>query len=352
MKRFIIGGIHIAYWSLYFILLFVMFLLTKVAASDQTLSFQLGFRMWMRAMLPLAIIPGVIGFYGSYAWLFPRYFVRKEFGKFFMGSMLLLPAIALLSLFTVWLVIPGGSSLSNNTDGLIFVVLLVMVMAAINMAIGTVIRGFVTSYYDIQLKEELARESARLEQELVKAQLSPHFLFNTLNNIDVLIQRDPSRASNYLIKLSEILRYMLYDTKEEMRSLQSEIHHIEKYVELQRIRSSVDNYITLEKKGDISEAIVMPMIYLPFIENAFKYAEHKKIEGAVQIRWEVTNSEIHFFCSNVFSSDMKNHHAKNDGGLGNELMIKRLSLLYPNNHKLQMEEKDERYTVTLELPLH
>lgn len=350
MKRLIIGGIHFGYWSMYALLLSVMFLLTQAAAKDPDLSLAQGIRMWTRAMLPLAILPGVIGFYGAYSWLYPLFFTRKKIGKFIGGSIALLPIAVLISLSALWLLIPQTLSSTYRAEEVISMALLMMIMAAINIVIGTVVRGFITAYTDIQLKEELTRESARLEQALVKAQISPHFLFNTLNNIDVLIQRDPTRASDYLMKLSEILRYMLYDAKEEKRSLQSEIEHIEKYVELQRIRSSLANYITLEKTGNTSAASVMPMIFLPFIENAFKYAEHKKEEAAIQIRWDVTDAEIHFSCSNTFSPNTVDHTLREEGGLGNELIIKRLRLLYPQTHHLKMEEKEDRYYVSLKLP--
>ena len=222
-------------------------------------------------------------------------------------------------------------------------------MSSINLIIGTVIKGFITSYNDIHIKEALTRQTSELEMQLVRSQLSPHFLFNTLNNIDVLIQRDPDKASEYLIQLSEILRFMLYEAKDELRPLSKEIEHIERYVALQRIRTNINNYVILQTSGNTNEALVMPLLFLPFIENAFKYAEHKKEEAAIQIEWIVNDLEILFSCSNTFELSHHIHHAKNEGGLGNELIKKRLQLLYPDSHELMIEEKENRYTIRLKL---
>lgn len=352
MKRLILVGIHLGYWGMYVLLLSIMFLLTTLASQDPVLTSNgLGIKIWFRAMLPLAIAPGLIGFYGSYLWLFPHFFLKKKFGKFILGSLGVMTVSVLVSLPIVLLIIPKTSEPNYDWDGFFFMGIIMFLMATINLIIGTVIKGFITSFHDIHIKEALTRQTSELEMQLVRSQLSPHFLFNTLNNIDVLIQRDPPKASEYLIKLSEILRFMLYEAKDELRPLSQEIDHITRYVELQRIRTNVEHYVDLRTTGNINRAQVMPLVFLPFIENAFKYAEHKKEAGSIAIAWQVDEKEITFTCSNLFDISHQNHHAKNEGGLGNDLIKKRLQLLYPDSHELTMEEKDHRFFVTLKLPL-
>src|SRR6185503_21279079 len=117
------------------------------------------------------------------------------------------------------------------------------VIAAIHGTIALVIRGFITWYTEIKLKEELAQRNFEMELALIKSQINPHFLFNTINNIDVLITKQPELASLYLNKLSDILRYMIYETKTEKISLATELDYIEKYLELQKIRTTNPNYV-------------------------------------------------------------------------------------------------------------
>ncbi len=119
------------------------------------------------------------------------------------------------------------------------VILLLGVIAFANGVLALVIRGFITFYGEIRLKEDLKRQNAELELALIKSQISPHFLFNTLNNIDVLIEKDAfARASSYLNKLSDILRFMLYETKTDRISIGEELRYIREYIELQMIRTA------------------------------------------------------------------------------------------------------------------
>src|ERR1044071_687955 len=115
-----------------------------------------------------------------------------------------------------------------------------------------------------------------MELALIKSQINPHFLFNTINNIDVLIAKDSAKASEYLNKLSGILRYMIYETRNEKISLAGELDYIEKYLELQKIRTANPDYVNFQISGEANNLKIAPMILFPFIENAFKHTENKK----------------------------------------------------------------------------
>jgi two-component system LytT family sensor kinase len=169
-------------------------------------------------------------------------------------------------------------------------------------------------------------------------------LFNTINNIDILIEKDPKTASSYLNKLSEMMRFMLYETKTETISLESEVKYIEKYVELQKIRTSNPDFVKMSIKGNANGKKIVPMLFIPFIENAFKHVSNKKTENAIEIHLEIANNKIEFECSNWYSTTV----GKTDG-IGNELIQKRLNLLYPNKHVLQIVKSQDRYTVKLTL---
>ncbi|HXD92543.1 MAG TPA: sensor histidine kinase [Bacteroidia bacterium] len=184
-----------------------------------------------------------------------------------------------------------------------------------------------------------------MELALVKNQINPHFLFNTINNIDVMIAKDAGQASAYLNKLSDIMRFMLYETKTEKIPLSKELTYIEKYIDLQKIRTSNINYVNYHVEGDGGNLVIAPMLFIPFIENAFKHAENKKLDNAVNIKLTLSKEMITFECENKFSESASNNDEQS--GLGNELIAKRLQLLYPNKHTLDVSNKNQTYHVKL-----
>ena len=193
----------------------------------------------------------------------------------------------------------------------------------------------------------MRQKNFETELALIKAQLNPHFLFNTINNIDVLIQKDAEKASLYLNKLSDMLRFLLYESKNEMIPLEKEIEYIEKYIELQRIRTSNSAFVKFTVEGDPNRRMIASMLFIPFIENAFKYAENKKADEAISIHLEITPGTFRFQCRNIVATNAQS--APETGGLGNELIRKRLDLLYPGKHSLQAGKNGNAYLVNLEI---
>jgi len=226
---------------------------------------------------------------------------------------------------------------------------LIGVNALLNGVLGLVMRGFISWYGDIKLKEDLNKKNYETELALIKSQINPHFLFNTINNIDVLIMKDPSRASDYLNKLSDMMRFMLYETKTEKIPLSKELEYITKYVELQKIRTSNPNYVRYTTHGDPNSVLIEPMLLIPFIENAFKHSENKKIENAIRVAISIENDTIRFECENNHA--LVSQKEPQYGGLGNELIMKRLLLLYPGRHTFETVNTDGIYKVNLVLYL-
>ena len=187
-------------------------------------------------------------------------------------------------------------------------------ISLVNGATGLVMKGFFTWYNDIKVKVDLAKKNYEMELALVKSQINPHFLFNTINNIDVLITKDATRASEYLNKLSDIMRFMLYETKPAKIPLNKELTYIEKFIELQKIRTTNPHYINYTVKGDATNLMIPPMLLIPFIENAFKHAENKKAENAININLDIEQEKFIFKCENTYNqnSQMKQEHS----GLG------------------------------------
>ncbi len=215
--------------------------------------------------------------------------------------------------------------------------------------IAMVINGFITWYNEIKLKEALTEKNHAMEMALVRSQLDPHLLFNTINNIDTLILKNPESASAYLNKLSEILRFVLYETKGDKILLSQEIAYIEKYIALQKIRTSNENYVHFQVTGNPGGRTVAPVVFIPFIENAFKHTYNKKLDNAISITLDIYPDRIDMTCVNKLDAKTTSPPNKN-GGLGHELAQKRLDLIYHGKHTLSIQKNEDQYTVRLTIP--
>lgn len=355
MKKLVIVLLHIGYWimfSLLWIIIIVAFIEGRSAGSASIP--QIAFRM--SGFLGFLIVVSSIGFYFFYTFLFSRYFNQRKILSLIIYGILVALAGGLIGEILLSVIVGGvgdnkGERIfpNHSISEIILVIILISVNVLANGIIGLVMKGFITSYNDIKLKKELNKRNYEMEIALMKAQINPHFLFNTINNIDVLIQKDSIKASEYLNKLSDIMRFMLYETKTEKITLAKEMSYIEKYIELQRIRTTNPNYVKYEVKGSVDSLLIEPMLFIPFIENAFKHSENKKLDNAIKIHFVIEKDEIKFECENVYSADvqMKPEHS----GLGNELIQRRLILLYPNKHTFDVANKNGVYKVNLLLSL-
>lgn len=213
---------------------------------------------------------------------------------------------------------------------------------------GSLLKGFISWNQNLHLKTELENKSLKNELSMLKAQLSPHFLFNTLNNIDSLIYKSQDEASAMLIRLSELLRYMLYDSDSKEVSIEREIEYVQQLTDLQKLRFEDDNFIALNIDNQNPDFRIAPLLLLPFVENAFKFVSNPKELPAIKMSITVGSSEVKFYCENYF--DRKLQESKNPtGGIGLLNVRRRLDLLYPNRFNLSIDQLDEKYIVELRL---
>jgi sensor histidine kinase YesM len=197
-------------------------------------------------------------------------------------------------------------------------------------------------------KEKSIKQNLQSELALLKNQINPHFLFNTLNNIDSLIKSNVDRASETLVKLSEILRYMIYDTNVDRVLLSNEIKHIESYVDLQKIQFANVELVFLSTQGKVDNIMIAPMLFIPFVENAFKHCNVKSIQNAIRINFTIDNKMVNFECTNLFD---KFHKITKDSasGIGLNIIKRRLELLYPDSHTLIINEVNNNFKVSLSI---
>lgn len=343
MKKFIEALVHIGYWVLYLALLLLFFFLLSISQKTAKLE-PPNLLQWCKLMLGVAIVPGIVGFYSSYLILFPKFLLQKKFGLLIISSLLFSIGAVIAGIVTISLVFNSNFMFADGGFGIVVINFILSFIALVNGCIALVIKGFVTWYDDIKLKEELNKKNYEMELALIKSQIDPHFLFNTINNIDILIERDSRKASAYLNELSDIMRFMLYETKTEKISLAKEIEYIKKYIDLQKIRTSMPESIRFLINGEMNEWTIEPMLFIPFIENAFKH--YSKGENAfIQVQLNLLSSSIEFICNN--SSEANDLKGNSLGGLGRELIEKRLNLLYANRHELTTAMDGNTYKVRL-----
>lgn len=204
---------------------------------------------------------------------------------------------------------------------------------------------FTTDWFiNLRLKREIENIKLQSELDAIKSRLNPHLLFNTLNNIDTLIQTDPCKASAALSKLSDLLRYAVYETKNENIPIQKEINTILKYIDIEKIRLVNPHHVSFTN-SITSNSLVPPMIFLPFIENGFKHSNLNEAGQRLDIEFSEHNNELLFKCVNTINTKA----TAKEKGIGLELIKKRLDLLYPHNHKLDIKQQDNKYTVLLKI---
>ncbi len=274
-------------------------------------------------------------FYLFYLFLFPRLLFKKRIKEFIAYT------LVIGILVTIYGIRELNGSLVYHFQQALSVLMNVIL---IGLIAGSM-RGLINWIAERNYRAQLEKKNLETSLALLKAQINPHFLFNTLNNIDVLIEKEPATASVYLKKLSDILRFMLYETPNETIPLSTELDYIKTYIELQKIRTANANFVKFEVQGNADGLFIAPMIFIPFIENAFKHSTNKKMDNAIEITMAIQNDEINFSCVNVF--DEVNALQQPNSGLGLELINSRLNLLYQGNHQLKVGKADNHFAVHL-----
>jgi sensor histidine kinase YesM len=219
-------------------------------------------------------------------------------------------------------------------------------------SVGLGARALIEYFNEKDQKKELEKKNLQSELGLLRSQINPHFLFNTLNNIDALIRKDPGRASEILIKLSVQMRYMLYDSNTDKISLVSELEFIKDYMILQRLRIKNDHAVLLRVSGKPDGIEISPMLFISFIENAFKHCTDKEQDGAIQIDISIEDAKkLIFMARNIYNPEnVINKDAT--GGIGLDLVKRRLDLLYAGKYELDVNQENNLYSVNLKIHLN
>ena len=352
MKKSFVVLLHIGFWACY--LLSILIILTVAYRNSATISDrELRIVNALKNLFFFAFFPSFISFNLFYFYLFPNYVQQKKFLHSIVYGILITVGAAVIGYLLHRYFIESGRIIdmdSGGRQGRSTAVIVLTAMTLIGVICGIValvIRGFITWFNEIKMKQMLKEKNHEMEMALIKSQLDPHLLFNTINNIDALILKDAVKASDYLNRLSDIMRFVLYETKTDKILLSQEIEYIEKYIALQKIRTANETYVHFTVTGNIDNKLIAPMVFIPFIENAFKHTNNKKLENAITVNIIISDETTQLICENRFDSMSVKLPV---GGLGNELVQKRLDLIYAGRHTLEVNRNDELYSVNLIIP--
>jgi two-component system, LytTR family, sensor kinase len=198
-----------------------------------------------------------------------------------------------------------------------------------------------------KVKNELLTEKLNAEQAFLKSQLNPHFLFNTLNNIYSLTLTQSPKAPEAVLKLSELMRYMLYESNVEKVNLETEVKYLKNFIELQKFRYSGQTFIDFQVAGDLASQKIAPLLLISFVENAFKHGEVSLINKPLTISFLLNQNNLNFVVKNY----KKDQNKDEIGGVGLDNVKRRLNLLYPNQYSLEVQEFTDIYLSELNLIL-
>jgi len=221
-------------------------------------------------------------------------------------------------------------------------------------AFATAIKFIKYAYFQEGRTIVAKQQKTIVELELLKSQIHPHFLFNTLNNLFALTLRRSPYSSNVVARLTDLLQFMIYESKKDMIPLTTEIQLLNNYIDLEKIRYGNELELSVSFSGDIQGKQIRPLLLLPLIENSFKHGMSQQLEQKwISLELEVEKNMLYFKLANSRDPvELKKFIPGKKKGIGLDNIKRRLDLLYPGVHKLQIKEEEDMFLVTIEMQLN
>ena len=331
---------RIVYHSLLWVVYIISFTLIQSAGNSE-------YWFWFSNQLILAFFYAT-GVYFNIFYLIPEYLSQKKFGTYAILMILTSFIITPLQLFLLWIKaepFPEYQAYIYSNQMYLFLSTFIFIG-------GSTIMKITSDWVRHQReRKELETQTMQSELRFLKSQINPHFLFNTLNNLYALTLKKSDKAPEIVVKLSEMMRYMLYECNEKRVPLYKEVNYLKNYMDLERLRQSKNVQISFEVAGSISNQQLAPLMFIPFIENSFKHGLSNNLdEGFVNILLNVEDEKVHLYIENSKPSIPAQFH-KRSGGIGLVNVRRRLDLLYPEKYELEIEDSPTVYGVNLEIDL-
>ena len=334
-RKWIIA-VHLLFWVL--LVALMVFVFASILSEPK------------RVMLATSV--NLVGFlilvYVHLLYLLPRYFDQKRFLSYAVGLLILLIATATLRFF-VGLGSVKAMHLDMEEIFTPFYFGSMFLTGTFFLLISIPLRLINNWFKKQELEKELKTHQLEAELRFLKAQVNPHFLFNALNNIYSLSFTESKKTPEMILKLSDMMSYMLYDCKSEQVKLTSEIEYLKNYIDLQQLKKDGELNIEFDINGNTSNVFITPMLFIPFFENAFKHGNLDDTEnGWLKSKLSVENNTLEFkMCNTIKTGTIK----KEKGGVGLENIRDRLKLLFPGKHDLDIAKENCIFSVNLKIDL-
>ncbi|WP_266364518.1 sensor histidine kinase [Tellurirhabdus rosea] len=348
---------HGLFWGinwLHFMVLYGVFPVYYFLGKGHTLSGALIRGLFSSGVEAVLYMPQHMVFaYGIIYVLFPRFLYRGRYIGTALGVICLIMLAGLMSTVMNVLVVSHfreWTGLQRNAGSFVYIFMA-------GMRGGTTVGGFAAAikivkdwYQKRQALQQIEREKMAAELQLLKSQIHPHFLFNTLNNLYSLTLHASKQSPAVVLKLSQLLRYMLYEANAAQVPLDAEIAFLRNYIGLEQLRYGQRLDMSVSITGDTGNKLVAPLLLVPFLENAFKHGTSEQLEQAwMHLELAVQNNVMKFKLVN--SREPTAEHEQQYGGIGLQNVRKRLELLYPGRHDLKIIPEEETFLVSLTLEL-
>ena len=217
------------------------------------------------------------------------------------------------------------------------------------MGMNLGVKLYFKSQEDTKLLTQIDKHNLERQLEYLKYQVNPHFFMNTLNNIHALVDIDPERAKTTIVELSKMMRYILYEGNNRLIPLPREVQFLSNYVQLMRLRYTDKVSIRMSAPSNLPDVMIPPLLLIMFVENAFKHGISYRTESFVYITVDVKDDRLKFVCRN--SKQHLTVKEKKGGGMGLVNVRRRLDLLFQDTYTLKIEDRENEYDVSLDLPL-
>lgn len=281
-------------------------------------------------------------------WLLPRYLYRKRY-LLFLGLSTLLLAVAIL----VEEYVMEGIFYANTRRATYFTGFFRTLMD-----IGPTILffvGFKLAWDNLKKQSDLEvaeREKTESQLQFLKAQLNPHFLFNNLNNVYAYAQERSPKTPEIILQLSGLMRYMLYESRDNFVPLSKELKYLSDFIRLQELQMEGRGHVDYVVEGRVQAQQIAPFILIAFVENCFKHSLSSQAQNiSIQIMAHVIENRLLFHCANTYAKTVSRADGYLGRGIGLDNVRKRLQLLYPGSHRLDIYTREGTYFVDLELDL-
>ncbi|HEY6505539.1 MAG TPA: histidine kinase [Chitinophagaceae bacterium] len=325
---------HVLFWMLVFGLWYFL------RYQDYS-SWQRAFRITLVKVVDLALMVYVT----NYA-LIPKLLYKKKYVWFVLTFVVMIVTSSVLKMQIIGQIMnnPGLFDLTKNLKTRIYD----NVIPHFFLVIAGAASKLLYDHSKMQQRlVEMAREKAEAELSFLKSQINPHFLFNSLNSVYFLINKENPEARQALHKFSDMLRYQLYEMNGAKIPIEKELNYLKDYVDLQKLRKDENYLVEFTCSPDIKDFSIEPLLLIPFVENAFKHISHRPGEKNY-VKLDMSRSNGHFNFT-IENSKEAARTTEMHGGIGLNNVKRRLELLYPGKHELTINDTENSYTVYLKL---